>query len=146
MYLRDMNEFTVHQPTELAGVAQAFLAFAGERRVALFSGQVGAGKTTFIQAIGRELGIDEAITSPTYALVNEYASSKLTEPVYHLDLYRLNDLEEGLRFGLEEYLFSGSWCFIEWPELLTPLLEDLDAIGIQISINADSSRKILFLE
>ena len=130
---------------DLPLVAREILALAGGPCVCLFEGPVGAGKTTLIKAIGQELGIEDAVTSPTYALVNEYSLPDGAGPVYHLDLYRLENLEEGLQFGLEEYLFSGSWCFIEWPGLLDPLMDELEAVHIQIEIRPDSSRKILFL-
>ena len=140
-----MREFHAQTPDDLALVARELLGIIKGPKVCLFDGPVGAGKTTLIQALGRSLGIQEAITSPTYALVNEYTLPGGAEPVYHLDLYRLKSLEEGLQFGLEEYLFSGYWCFIEWPDLLTPLLDELEAVRIQIKIAPDSSRKILFL-
>ena len=138
-------EIKVPHIDDLPQAAAQVLALAQGRKVWLFTGPVGAGKTTFIQAIGRQLGIEDDINSPTYALVNEYRLSQSDEPVYHLDLYRMESLEEGLQFGLEEYLFSGSYCFIEWPELLDPLLEELEVLRIELEIQPDSSRKILIL-
>lgn len=130
---------TVQQLEELDELARQLLELAGERRVFTFEGPVGAGKTTFIQAICRQLGVTEAVSSPTFALVNEYAG-----PVYHLDLYRLEHIEEALDIGIEEYLYSGHYCFIEWPLWIKPLLPQ-HYVQIEIIPMADGSRKMLFL-
>ena len=135
-------EYSVPSLAELPQAAAALLAYAGHRRVLALVGPLGAGKTTFAQAIGRALGVQDEITSPTFALVNEYASP--TGPVYHLDLYRLNTLDEALDIGLEDYLYSGQYCLVEWPEIAAPLLP-ADVVRIEIHPQPDSSRIMLFL-
>jgi tRNA threonylcarbamoyladenosine biosynthesis protein TsaE len=135
-------EWLAHDLAALDGLAAELLRWAGPRRVFAFTGPVGAGKTTFTQALCRRLGVVEAVTSPTFALVNEYAGAE--GPVFHLDLYRLNDADEALGIGIEEYLFSGAYCFVEWPEIIGALLP-ADAVKIEIVPLPDDSRKLLFL-
>lgn len=117
-------------------------------RVFAFTGEVGAGKTTFIQSLCKQLGVTSAVTSPTFALVNEYpytdAASGLPQSVYHLDLYRLRSIEEALEIGVEDYLYSQKYCFVEWPELIEQLLPE-DTVWIHFEILSDSQRKMLFL-
>ncbi len=108
----------------------------------LLYGDLGAGKTTLVQALCRRLGVTEAVTSPTFALVNEYRGA--TDPVYHLDLYRLADAEEAVGIGVEDYLFSPYYCFVEWPDVLAGLLP-ADYLSIQLTATADNHRKILLL-
>ena len=110
-----------------------------------FSGEIGAGKTTFIQVICRQLGVDEAeVVSPTFALINAYDVAGSSRQIYHMDLYRLESLDEALQIGIEDYLYGGDYCLIEWPELIEALLPD-DTVRIKLEILGDSSRKILFL-
>jgi tRNA threonylcarbamoyladenosine biosynthesis protein TsaE len=94
--------------------AQAVIGALGNSRIVACHGDLGAGKTTLIKAICRQLGVTHEMSSPTFAIVNEYAG---TSPIYHFDLYRLEKEEELDGIGFEEYLDSGNWCFIEWPEL-----------------------------
>ncbi len=135
-------EWLAHDPAALDGLAAELLSWAGPRRVFAFTGPVGAGKTTFTQALCRRLGVKEAVTSPTFALVNEYAGAD--GPIFHLDLYRLKDIDEALDMGIEEYLFSGVYCFVEWPEVIDALLPP-EAVKIEIVPLSDGSRKLLFL-
>lgn len=117
------------------------------RKVFTLTGDLGAGKTTFTQAICRHLGVQENVTSPTFSLVNEYTylDEKGNELLFrHLDLYRLKNIEEALDIGIEDYLYDGNYCFIEWPEIIGPLLPE-ETVKINISILRDSSRKILIL-
>ena len=93
--------------------AREFIQHIGEHRVFAFYGEMGAGKTTFIKAICEELGVEDVITSPTFAIVNEYTSSD--GPIYHFDFYRIKKLEEVYDMGFEDYFYSGALCFIEWP-------------------------------
>lgn len=117
-------------------------------RVFAFTGEVGAGKTTFIQSLCKQLGVTSAVTSPTFALVNEYPytdiASGLPRSIYHLDLYRLRSIEEALEIGIEDYLYSQKYCFVEWPELVEPLLP-ADTVRIHFEILSNSQRKMLFL-
>jgi tRNA threonylcarbamoyladenosine biosynthesis protein TsaE len=116
-----------------------------DRHLACFYGPVGAGKTTLIQAICRRLGVDEDVTSPSYALVNTYVDRK-GAPVYHLDLYRLQDLDEALQIGVEEYLYGDGLCLVEWPELIEPLLNELPVLVVKIKVLDDTHRKISIFE
>ena len=140
-------EKIIHSPDNLELVAKELLDFAGDRRIFLFYGDIGAGKTTFIQAICGVLGVEDKVTSPTFSLINVYPYQGFngdSRQVFHMDLYRLNDLEEALNIGLEDYLYGSDYCFIEWPELIEPILPE-EVVRIRISIESDSSRKILFL-
>ena len=129
-------------------VARILLSYAENLKTFVLQGEIGAGKTTLIQALGRQLGITEAITSPTFSLVNEYSYrdpiSLLPKKVYHLDLYRLKSMGEALDIGIEQYLSGEDYCFIEWPEIIQPLLSQ-DLVVIKITVEADTTRKILFL-
>ncbi|MDX1665788.1 MAG: tRNA (adenosine(37)-N6)-threonylcarbamoyltransferase complex ATPase subunit type 1 TsaE [Saprospiraceae bacterium] len=141
-------EIIIKSEAEMKGVAARLLDFAGERRKFALYGSIGAGKTTLVQAVCAQLGITEEVTSPTYALINEYgrqpASDERDEPVYHIDLYRLESLEEALDIGIEDYLEDPFYCLVEWPELIEPLLPP-ETVRIKIQFIGDSDRKILFL-
>ena len=101
--------------------AKKFIANMGTGKVFAFYGKMGAGKTTFIKAICEELGVNDVITSPTFAIVNEYTADNDTT-IYHFDFYRIKKLEEVYDMGYEDYFYSGALCFIEWPELIEELL------------------------
>ena len=121
--------------------AREFIEYIGDRRVFAFYGKMGAGKTTFIKAICEELGVDDVITSPTFAIVNEYTAQG--DPVYHFDFYRIKKLEEVYDMGFEDYFYSGALCLIEWPELIEDVLPE-DAVKVTIQEKEDGSRAILF--
>lgn len=110
-------------------------------KVILFHGEMGAGKTTVIKALAKELGVTQATSSPTFSLVNEY-STENNGLVYHFDVYRLKNESEALDFGIDDYLYSGNWCFIEWPEKIPDLLPD-EYSEIFISVIPDGKRKIV---
>lgn len=137
-------ELTIGALEEWEAAARKLLDFAGGRRVFAFYGEIGAGKTTFIQAICKCLGVEDDVSSPTFALVNEYWSNTVSEPVYHIDLYRLHHLQEALEIGIEEYIDGNTYCFVEWPELIDALLPD-EVVKVKISTLANSHRKLLFL-
>ena len=124
----------------IAEAAKKFLAEAGDRRVFAFHGGMGAGKTTFIKALCLELGVTEVVASPTFAIVNEYMAQN-GEPVYHFDLYRVKTMDEACDFGCEDYFYSGSYCFIEWPELVEPLLPD-DTADVCITVDDEGHRAV----
>ena len=125
---------------EIREAARQFVNQIGDRRVFAFYGTMGAGKTTFIKAVCEELGVSDVITSPTFAIVNEYTASV---PVYHFDFYRIKKLEEVYDMGYEDYFYSGALCFIEWPELIEELLPE-DAVRVTISEERDGTRSIEF--
>jgi tRNA threonylcarbamoyladenosine biosynthesis protein TsaE len=127
-------------------VAKQLLAYGNKKRKFLFEGEIGAGKTTLIKAMCEALGVVDMVSSPTFSLVNEYEYSRNGKQctLYHMDLYRLEDIEEALNIGIEEYLDNEAYCFIEWPELIEPILPE-KAVRIKMEIIGDSSRKILFL-
>lgn len=126
----------------LPAAAQSLLQALNDHRVLLFHGEMGAGKTTFIKALCAELGVSTAVSSPTFALVNEYEYPGGL--VYHFDCYRLKKPSEALDFGLEEYLYSGNYCMIEWPEKIEPFWPERYA---DIFITAlDQNRREIRLE
>ena|SRR5690606_9284847 len=106
----------------------------------LFYGEMGVGKTTLIKELAKQLGHTDWVSSPTFSLVNEYENT--AGKLYHFDFYRINDQEEALSIGVEEYLYSGEWCFIEWPEKILNLLPK-ESHKIIISKNDNDSRNII---
>lgn len=130
----------------LDGIREAARQFAANMNgatVFAFYGKMGAGKTTFIKAVCEELGISDVITSPTFAIVNEYRSDTTGEIVYHFDFYRIKKLDEVYDMGYEDYFYSGAVCFIEWPELVEELLP-ADAVRVTIAEGDDGSRTVSF--
>ena len=127
---------------DLPGAAEIFLDSIGGFRVIAFSGELGAGKTTFIQSLCGILGVPAKMNSPTFALVNEYFTAK-GESVFHFDLYRIEDPGELFDLGYEEYFYSGALCFIEWPEKASHLIPG-DAMTVRIEVNDDESREMIF--
>lgn len=125
-------------PEDLADLAVRLRALYPERLVWTFYGEMGAGKTTFIQAFCRMLGVSEPVLSPTFSIVNEYARAD-GGSVYHFDFYRINRLEEAYDIGYETYFFSGEPCLIEWPERIAPLL-DFPHVRVDVVVEADGSR------
>lgn len=120
---------------ELPLIAKSILNDFGDKRIFLFYGQMGAGKTTLIKLLVSELGIEDVANSPTFALVNEYFS-KENGTVFHFDFYRLEDEMEAYDMGYEDYFFSNSYCFVEWPEKIPNLLPN-DVVTINISVAED---------
>ena len=131
---------TISSLESIREAAREFIQHIGEHRVFAFYGEMGAGKTTFIKAICEELGVENVITSPTFAIVNEYGLPD-GNCIYHFDFYRIKKLEEVYDMGFEDYFYSGALCFIEWPELIEEVLPE-DAVKVNITENADGSRTI----
>ncbi len=123
-------------------VAEDFLKRTKPRSVIAFSGEMGAGKTTFIQALCRVLGVKTEVNSPTFSLVNEYFTPEGTS-IFHFDLYRIEDPSELFDLGYEEYFYSEDYCFIEWPEKASHLIPE-DALIAEIKVGPDGSREIHF--
>ncbi len=133
-------EIKIDQLEHIRAAAQEFIRNIGEHRVFAFYGKMGAGKTTFVKAICEELGVEDVITSPTFAIINEYEGE---ETIYHFDFYRIKKLEEVYDMGYEDYFYSGALCFIEWPELIEEILPD-DAVRVSITEQPDGSRVVSF--
>ena len=134
-------EIRIKSIEEIAVAAKEFVAAMCERKVFAFYGKMGAGKTTFIKAVCEELGVEDVINSPTFAIVNEYVDGQ-GEPVYHFDFYRIKNLQEVMDLGYEEYVYSGHVCFMEWPELIENLLPD-DAVKVTIEEEIDGGRVLV---
>ena len=134
-------EITISNLDNIRESAREFINNIGSHKVFAFYGKMGAGKTTFIKAICEELGVDDVITSPTFAIINEYSGKD--ETIYHFDFYRIKKLEEVYDMGYEDYFYSGALCFIEWPELIEEILPD-DAVRVSITEQADGSRLVQF--
>ena len=115
-------EINIQSLEQIHEAACQFVEAMGDNTVFAFYGKMGAGKTTFIKAVCEELGVSDVITSPTFAIVNEYRSDLAGELIYHFDFYRIKKLEEVYDMGYEDYFYSGAVCFIEWPELIEELL------------------------
>lgn len=131
---------------DITVAAREFAALMGDETVYAFYGEMGAGKTTFINALCRELGVeDDTTSSPSFAIVNEYRSDTTAELIYHFDLYRLEDIEEALDLGIEDYFDSGALCLLEWPERIEPLLPD-DVVRVKISVDPDDDSRSLLVE
>ena len=134
-------EIRIKSIEEIAVAAKEFVAAMGERKVFAFYGKMGAGKTTFIKAVCEELGVEDVINSPTFAIVNEYVDGQ-GEPVYHFDFYRIKNLQEVMDLGYEDYVYSGHVCFMEWPELIENLLPD-DAVKVTVEEERDGGRDLV---
>lgn len=133
-------EIKINSIDEIGAAAKGFVAAMGDRTVFAFYGKMGAGKTTFIKAVCEELGVEDVINSPTFAIVNEYVDGN-GSPVYHFDFYRIKNMQEVMDMGYEDYVYSGNVCFMEWPELIENLLPD-DAVKVVIEEEADGSRTV----
>lgn len=126
---------------DLMVVAKKLLLNFKDERIFAFYGKMGAGKTTFIQAICRALGSTDNITSPTFAIINEYSTS-YNEPVFHFDFYRIKNISEAFDLGYEDYFYSGNYCCIEWPEMIEDLLPE-NIVKVRIEAQEDESRLIV---
>lgn len=133
-------ELIVHSENELFEAGQKLLSEFPTSRVFCFYGEMGAGKTTFIKEICRCLGVSDTTSSPTFAIVNEYTTDE-GESIYHFDFYRIEKLEDAYEIGVEDYLYSGNYCFIEWAENVAPLIQD-DFVKIHIVPEKNNERKI----
>ena len=148
LYLRNM-EFIIPSIDRIDETARQFAAAAKfddkHRNVFAFYGKMGAGKTTFIKALCDVLGVDDVVNSPTFAIVNEYHSGVLNGPVFHFDFYRIKHVDESFDIGTDDYFYSGAPCFIEWPELIEPLLPD-NAVRVDIEELPDGRRRVVLAD
>lgn len=136
-------EIKINSLADINEAAKQFIENMGDGKVFAFYGKMGAGKTTFIKAICEELGVDDVITSPTFAIVNEYQSATTGDSIYHFDFYRIKKLEEVYDMGYEDYFYSGSLCFLEWPELIDDLLPE-NATKVTIEATEEGGRIVKF--
>ena len=125
-------------------VAMEFVSLIGRHRIIAISGEMGAGKTTFIKAVCKILGVSQTVNSPTFALINEYFTNDGAS-IFHFDLYRIENPEELFDIGYEDYFYSGAWCFIEWPEKASQLIPE-EALLVHIVVKEDESREIWIRE
>lgn len=140
------KEIIIPSIDQIDDAAQEFLALMGDETVFTFDGEMGAGKTTFINALCRALGVEDDPTgSPTFSIINEYRSDTTAELIYHFDLYRIESLEQAFDIGVEDYLDSGAICLIEWPDRIEDILPD-DTVKVKIDVLADGSRRLLVEE
>ena len=136
-----MKSLKITSLDSIEEVAKEFINLMGDDTIFAFYGKMGAGKTTFIKALCKALGVEDEVNSPTFAIVNEYRSEITAELIYHFDFYRIKKVEEVYDLGYEDYFYSGALCFIEWPELIEELLPE-DTKKISIEENNDGERII----
>ena len=134
-------EIKIQSLDHIHEAAREFIAAMGDNTVFALYGKMGAGKTTFVKALCQELGVEDVVTSPTFAVINEYRSDIAGELIYHFDFYRIKKLEEVYDMGYEDYFYSGALCFIEWPELVEELLPG-NTVKVIIEELEDGSRKL----
>jgi len=140
-----MHPIVIKSPDGLEQASKKVLRTMGKNRILCLYGGMGAGKTTLIQWLCRELGVADNVVSPSFAIVNEYKDSN-AKPVYHFDFYRIKKIEELFDFGYEEYFYSNKGiCFIEWPELVEDILPDSGVIRLSIKVQKDESRIVEFI-
>lgn len=128
----------IKNESEIDKLVDAYLSLSKEVKVAFLYGDLGAGKTTFVKRLVHRLGSEDDASSPTYSIVNEYDVSG--GKLYHIDLYRLNDEQDALEIGIEDYLYSGVYCMIEWPQVIEKLVDA--AVEIRITTEEDQSRTV----
>ena len=131
---------TIHitSESELPQVAAAVIGATGRRTVVAFRGEMGAGKTTLIREIAAQLGSTDTVTSPTFAIVNQY-KGKGHRNIYHFDFYRIEEIREAYDFGYEEYFYSGDLCLVEWPEKIEQLLPE-QVVTVSIAVDSENAR------
>lgn len=137
-----MTEIIINGVEDLQRAAKVFLEKKGDSTIIAFYGGMGAGKTTFITALCKELGVSDIVNSPTFTIANEYKMAS-GSPVYHFDFYRINRLSEAMDIGVFEYFDSGNLCLIEWPEMIEELLPE-ETLKVQILIDDANTRTLLF--
>lgn len=138
-----MEKIIISSLADVDAAARSFAQLMGDETVYAFYGEMGAGKTTFINALCRALGVtDDPTASPTFAIINEYRSDTTAELIYHFDLYRLENYEEALDLGADDYFFSGALCLLEWPEKIEEILP-ADTVRVHITELPDGSRELL---
>lgn len=140
-------EIRINDESQLEAAAREFLEAIGSHRHIALLGEMGAGKTTFTSALCRVLGVEDDVTSPTFSIINEYRVDKKDrnqqpDTVFHFDFYRIEEPEQALDLGLDEYFDSDALCLMEWPDNVAGFLPD-DTLRVEIRVNPDNSRSIL---
>lgn len=136
-------KFESHNQIEMAEVAEIITNYFQNEKLFTFTGDLGAGKTTLISMICKELGSVDDVSSPTYSLVNEYKTNK-GETIYHIDCYRINSIEEAIDAGIEDVMYSDAFCFIEWPSKIKTLLENRNIVKVDIQVNG--AKRLISME
>ena len=138
-------DFIIPSIEQIRETARQFVSAAHLKdspgRVFAFYGKMGVGKTTFIKALCKELGVQDTVNSPTFSIVNEYHSDVLNCPVFHFDFYRIKELEEAFDIGTDDYFYANCPCFIEWPELIEPLLPD-NTVHVELQEMKNGTRQL----
>lgn len=136
------KKIIINSIDDLGRAAEEFVEIMGDETVYAFYGEMGAGKTTFINALSRALGVEQDATgSPSFSIINEYRSDTTAELIYHFDLYRLENLEEAFDIGVEDYFDSGALCLLEWPERIEDILPD-DTVKVDLKVLDNGSREL----
>ena len=135
-----LNAFALE---DLPQISNQLLSAMGKHKIITFYGEMGAGKTTLIKQLCKTLKVTDTIQSPTFSIVNEYLTED-SQQIYHFDFYRIKEEEEALDFGVEEYFYSGNYCFIEWPEKIPNLIPE-KAVKVSITLTEDNERLITIL-
>ncbi len=137
-----IKEIKIKSLAEIDAAAKEMVELMGDYTIFAFYGEMGAGKTTFINALSHALGVEEDVTnSPSFSIINEYRSDTTAELIYHFDLYRLESIDEAFDIGVEDYFDSGALCLLEWPERIEDLLPD-DTVKIKITVAEDDARTL----
>lgn len=134
-----MKQFRCKNTHELKDIALKLIAQYPNERLFAFNGQMGAGKTTFIKAMCAQLGCTESVTSPTYAIVNEYLGT--SGPIFHFDFYRLKNSDEAINIGYEEYIYSGNYCLMEWPQIIEDIIP-FNVVKVLIEVEESTDIRI----
>lgn len=135
-----MIKIEIRSLNEINNAAKKLVETFGNQRIFAFYGKMGAGKTTFIKALCEELGSEDNVTSPTFALINEYTTNS-SMLIYHFDFYRIKNIQEAFDLGYDDYFFSGNYCFVEWPEMIEQLLPT-DIVEVKITADENEMRTI----
>jgi tRNA threonylcarbamoyladenosine biosynthesis protein TsaE len=138
-----MKKIIINNIDHICKCAAEFITYINNKTVFAFEGNMGVGKTTFIKAICKELGVKDVINSPTFSIINEYKNYIGEKSIYHFDFYRISEINEAKEIGIEDYLYSGALCFIEWPEIIKKLLPE-NTVYINIKEQFDGSRIVSF--
>ncbi|MCF8360824.1 MAG: tRNA (adenosine(37)-N6)-threonylcarbamoyltransferase complex ATPase subunit type 1 TsaE [Prolixibacteraceae bacterium] len=136
-----MKKIRLHSKKDLPKAASEFIKYMGHKKVFAFKGSMGSGKTTFIKAVCRQMGVGEQITSPSFSLINEY-TLPAGGTIYHFDCYRLKNINEAYDIGAEEYFYSGNVCFVEWPGIIEDLLPP-ETTTVTISVKENGKRELI---